>query len=51
MKYIEHSRPTIGREEKTAVMRVLESNFIGEGKEVRHLEEELSSYEIGRAHV
>lgn len=44
MKYIEHSRPTIGREEKTAVMRVLESNFIGEGKEVRHLEEELSSY-------
>lgn len=39
MKVIEHSRPTIGRKEKEAVLAVLKTNFLAEGGVVRSFEE------------
>ena len=45
---IEHSRPTLGREEKAALLKTLDSNFIAEGPQVQRFEEELSAY-IGAA--
>lgn len=41
---IEHSMPTIGKEEKEAILAVLESNYLAEGKVVKKFEDELSNY-------
>ncbi len=44
LRNIEHSYPTIGRQERTAVLRVLKSSYLAEGQEVREFEKELSAY-------
>jgi perosamine synthetase len=41
---IEHSMPTIGREEERAVIKVLRSKFLAEGQEVHKFEQELCAY-------
>jgi perosamine synthetase len=51
MRSIEHSRPTIGVKERSAVMRVVRSNFIAEGIEVRRFEEDLARYVGARGAV
>ncbi len=44
MDMIEHSRSTIGIREEKAALRVIRSNFLAEGEEVRKFEHELSDY-------
>lgn len=41
---IDHSKPTIGREEERAVINVLRSKFLAEGQEVHQFEGEMSNY-------
>jgi len=41
---IEHSKPTIGQEEKQAVINVIKTNYLAEGGIVKKFEEELSNY-------
>lgn len=41
---IEHSKPMIGKEERGAVIRVVESGYLAEGQEVREFEKEISRY-------
>ncbi|MFA5260754.1 MAG: DegT/DnrJ/EryC1/StrS family aminotransferase [Candidatus Omnitrophota bacterium] len=41
---IEHSRPTLGQEEKKAVLKILASNYIAEGPEVHRFEDEVAAY-------
>jgi perosamine synthetase len=41
---IEHSKPTIGQEEKWAVVNVIKTNYLAEGEVVKKFEEELSNY-------
>ena len=41
---IEHSRPTLGREEKRALLKTLDTNYIAEGVQVHHFEDEVASY-------
>lgn len=41
---IEHSRPTLGQEEKKAVLKTLTSNYIAEGPEVHCFEDEVAAY-------
>lgn len=44
MIFIEHSKPTLGREEKNAVRDVIKSGFLAEGGVVKKFEQELSDY-------
>lgn len=44
MSVIEHSKPSIGKEEKESVLKVLKSGFLAEGEVVRKFEQELSDY-------
>ncbi len=46
---IPHSRPTLGEEEKRALLRVLESEQIAQGEEVRNFEKAMTR-QTGRAH-
>lgn len=48
---IEHSRPTIGKEEKRAVIGVLKTKCLAEGKVVKKFEEELSNYIGGKGGI
>lgn len=41
---IEHSKPTIGKEERDAVLRVLKTSFLAEGQQVKQFEDEICSY-------
>lgn len=41
---IEHSNPTIGKKEKDAVIKVIQSGYLAEGEVVHKFEEELSDY-------
>ena len=41
---IEHSRPTIGKEEEEAAVQVIRTAYLAEGKFVRRFEDELSGY-------
>jgi len=41
---IEHSQPTLGEEEKRAILDVLGSNYIAEGEEVHKFEKEMAKY-------
>ena len=44
MDMIERSMPTIGKEEKKAVVEVIKTSYLAEGRIVKRFEEELSSY-------
>lgn len=44
MDFIEHSKPTIGKPERQAVIEVMNSNYLAEGDAVERFEHELSSY-------
>ncbi len=41
---IEHSKPTLGLEEKKAVLDTLDTNYIAEGPQVRSFEDEVAAY-------
>lgn len=43
MKIIQHSRPTVGKEEMSAVQRVVKSAYLSMGQEVASLEKEMAS--------
>ena len=44
MHFIEHSKPTIGKEEKQSLINVLKTGFLAEGDVVRKFEQELSEH-------
>ncbi len=48
---IEHSKPTVGKEEASALLRVIKSNFLAEGDVVREFEASLSAYSGGKGAV
>lgn len=48
---IEHSRPTIGIEERRAVVGVLKSKYLAEGEVVNKFEEEFSNYIGGKGGI
>src|SRR3989338_11463137 len=41
---IEHSKPTIGKEEQKSIVDVIKTNYLAEGKTVKEFEKELSNY-------
>ena len=40
---IEHSKPTIGKEEQKSIVDVIKTNYLAEGKTVKEFEKELSN--------
>lgn len=48
---IEHSMPTIGKEEQKAIVEVIKTNYLSEGEVVKKFEEELSNYIGGKGSV
>ncbi|MCK4994200.1 MAG: DegT/DnrJ/EryC1/StrS aminotransferase family protein [Candidatus Omnitrophica bacterium] len=48
---IEHSCSTIGKEERDAVIKVLKTNYLAEGQDVRRFEKEMCEYIGGKGAV